>query len=84
LWVARICRSRTKVRMMGDFHRYRALTLEDAREHRDALLGEGVGRRRRRPPQLEITICDFKMANSSRVSWNMKSSGKRSRLCWIT
>src|SRR5260221_10037749 len=35
----------------------------------------------RRPPQdLEDANRDFKLSNSARVSWNMKSLGKRSRL----
>ena len=32
----------------------------------------------RLPPQLEITICDFKLANSLSVNWNIKSSGNLS------
>ena len=36
---------------------------------------KAYGAARRDPPQLEITICDFKVANSSIVSWNMKSAG---------
>lgn len=36
--------------------------------------------RLRRPPQLDVANCDFKFANSSSVSSNMKSAGKRSRL----
>ncbi len=31
----------------------------------------------RRLPQLDVTICDFKLANSESDSWNMKSSGNR-------
>jgi len=47
-----------------------------------SLTGLGVWRRVHRervPPQLEVTICDFKIANSVLLSWNMKSLGKRSR-----
>jgi len=29
------------------------------------------------PPQLDVTICDFKLSNSSWVIWNMKSGGNR-------
>lgn len=29
------------------------------------------------PPQLDVTICDFKFSNSALFSWNMKSSGNR-------
>jgi hypothetical protein len=27
--------------------------------------------------RLEVTVCDFKLVNSSKLSWNMKSTGKR-------
>lgn len=30
----------------------------------------------------EVTVCDFKFFNSCSVSWNIKSSGKRSRFRW--
>jgi hypothetical protein len=31
------------------------------------------------PPQLEVTNCDFNFSNSTRLIWNMKSSGTSSR-----
>ena len=31
----------------------------------------------RAPPHLDVTICDFKILNSSFVSWNIKSFGNR-------
>jgi hypothetical protein len=40
----------------------------------------GAIRRPPRPAGFEITDCDFKSANSSAVSWNMKSPGNRSML----
>jgi hypothetical protein len=52
---------------------------EHRRKHGDPFLRKGVGVVRR-PPQLEITICDFKLTASSRLNWNMKSSGKLSML----
>ena len=33
------------------------------------------GAARRSPPQLEVTLCDFKFSNSPGLSWNMKSAG---------
>jgi len=30
------------------------------------------------PPQLDITICDFKISNSNSVNWNINISGSRS------
>ena len=48
------------------------------REHWDA--DERNGAALLRPPQLEITICDFKSPHSSSVTRNMKSSGNLSRL----
>src|SRR5690242_8469972 len=33
------------------------------------------GAARRSPPQLEVTLCDFKFSNSPGLSWNMKSGG---------
>jgi len=35
--------------------------------------------RDRRPPQLEVTDCDLKLANSSRVSWNMRCDAVKLR-----
>lgn len=35
---------------------------------------------RRGPPQLEITICDFKFLNTLSINWNIKSSGNLSIL----
>jgi hypothetical protein len=48
---------------------------KDARQHRDALLGECL-RRCRRPPRscFEITNCDLEATLSSRVSWSMECS----------
>src|SRR5207302_9258634 len=40
---------------------------------------KAYGAARRSPPQLEVTICDFKFWNSPGLSWNMKSAGNRSR-----
>jgi len=35
----------------------------------------GMGATCRPPPQLEVTICDFKLSNSTLSSGKMKSSG---------
>src|SRR5262249_54876264 len=43
-----------------DVHFYRPSAAKHTRKHGDALLGKTYGSARRRPPQLEVTICDFK------------------------
>src|SRR6266446_4107721 len=54
-------------------------TPQDAGEHRDALLGEGVGVAPPNFPRVGITVCDTRFLISAVESSNMKSAGKRSR-----
>ena len=52
-----------------DVHFHSALALQHTREHRDALLGKGIGRWLARPPQLLIfQIGISKISASSAVS----------------
>ena len=63
----------------GDARLDRTLASEYRRKHHDAMLGEHTGSisAGHRCPELEVAFCDLKMLASSRVSWNIKSAGKR-------
>src|SRR5439155_15325849 len=61
-----------------DVDRDRPRAVQDTREHRDALLGEGVRRVSPTATTFEITICDLKDSVSAGLRRNMKSPGNRS------
>ena len=76
--LARISRRRTKVRTIAMLT-CTARLLRSTEDNMATPCSVNARGGFRRPPQLEIAICDFKFANSSALSRNTKSSGKRSR-----
>jgi hypothetical protein len=78
-WVARMRLSLTNIRMISMFTNVARLLLRTLESMATPCSVNAYGRVLR-PPQIDVTICDFKLANSSLVSWNMKSSGNLSTL----
>src|SRR5659263_119377 len=66
----------TKARMMETFTSIARALFRTLDSMATPCSVKAVGVDRRRPPQLEVTDCDFKKSASSAVSQNMKSSGK--------